>query len=159
MNGGPGASSVVFGFFGELGPYFMDDDSMQNKTTPGVPDLKVNPYLSRPILLTPDPNSVRVLLEMLIKVRISWSRYAWNTIANVLFLESPANVGYSYCDDPACRWDDKTGAEANYGALLEFFEKFPEYKDNEFYITGESCEPPHPLGPTLCLSTCCQLTC
>lgn len=45
MNGGPGASSVVFGFFGELGPYFMDDDSMQNKTTPGVPDLKVNPYV------------------------------------------------------------------------------------------------------------------
>ena len=45
LNGGPGASSVVFGFFGELGPYFMDDDSMQNKTTPGVPDLKVNPYV------------------------------------------------------------------------------------------------------------------
>ena len=110
MNGGPGASSVVFGFFGELGPYFLDDDSMQNKTTSGVPDLKVTPY-------------------------------AWNSIANVLFLESPANVGYSYCDDPACRWVDKTGAEANYGALLEFFDKFPEYKDNEFYITGESCEP------------------
>jgi carboxypeptidase C (cathepsin A) len=66
MNGGPGASSVVFGFFGELGPYFLDDDSMQNKTTPGVPDLKENPY-------------------------------AWNKIANVLFLESPANVGNQFC--------------------------------------------------------------
>lgn len=109
MNGGPGASSVVFGFFGELGPYFMDDDSMKNKTTPGVPDLKSNPY-------------------------------AWNTIANVLFLESPANVGYSYCENPECRWDDKTGAEANYDALLKFFDKFPEFKDNEFYITGESCK-------------------
>lgn len=91
--------------------------------------------------------------------RGSWSRYAWNTIANVLFLESPANVGYSYCDEPACRWDDKTGAEANYGALLEFFEKFPEYKDNEFYITGESCEPTHPPRPTPCLPTFGQLTC
>ena len=77
----------------------------------------------------------------------------------MLFLESPANVGYSYCDEPACRWDDKTGAEANYGALLEFFAKFPEYKDNEFYITGESCEPTHPPRPALCLPMFGQLTC
>ena len=130
MNGGPGASSVVFGFFGELGPYFMDDDSMQNKTTRGVPDLKPNPY-------------------------------AWNSIANVLFLESPANVGYSYCDDPTCRWDDTTGAEANYAALLQFFDQFPEYKDNEFYITGESCALRHAASidrsstPEQRLARCC----
>ena len=43
-SGGPGASSVVFGFFGELGPYFMDDRSLRNTTTPGVPDLFDNPY-------------------------------------------------------------------------------------------------------------------
>ena len=41
-------------------------------------------------------------------------------------------------------WLAWQGAEANYGALLKFFDSFPEYKDNEFFITGESCahEPP-----------------
>ena len=31
-----------------------------------------------------------------------------------------------------------TQAHDNYDALVSFFEGFPEFKDNEFYITGES---------------------
>jgi cathepsin A (carboxypeptidase C) len=33
--------------------------------------------------------------------------------------------------------DDQT-AKNNYLALLHFFEKFPQFKGNDFYITGES---------------------
>jgi hypothetical protein len=64
--------------------------------------------------------------------------YSWNKIANILFLETPGNVGYSYCEKPNCRWDDRTGAEANYEAILKFYAEFPEYQENEFYVTGES---------------------
>ena len=104
-SGGPGASSVVFGFFGELGPYFMDDRSLRNTTTPGVPDLFDNPYawnkianvlcppLAPPCTLVPR----RWLLLLSDPLPPVWA-----------VLESPANVGYSYCEDPSCRWDDTT---------------------------------------------------
>ncbi|GFY50081.1 lysosomal protective protein [Trichonephila inaurata madagascariensis] len=64
--------------------------------------------------------------------------YAWNRVANVLFLEAPAGVGFSYADDKKYFTDDDTVANDNYVALQHFFEKFPEFKRNDFYITGES---------------------
>lgn len=32
--------------------------------------------------------------------------FSWNKVANVLYLESPAGVGYSYSDDKNYRTDD-----------------------------------------------------
>ncbi|GIY64714.1 lysosomal protective protein [Caerostris darwini] len=64
--------------------------------------------------------------------------YAWNRVANVLFLEAPAGVGYSYADDQQYSTDDDSVSYDNYMALQNFFKKFPEFKNNEFYITGES---------------------
>lgn len=32
--------------------------------------------------------------------------FSWNTVANVLYLESPAGVGYSYSDDRNYTTDD-----------------------------------------------------
>ena len=73
--------------------------------------------------------------------------YAWNKVANMLYLESPAGsndpLGFSTCsvDDKVsdqCSWDDKTQAVA-YGHTLEaFFKAFPEYKKNALFLTGES---------------------
>ena len=63
---------------------------------------------------------------------------SWNTIANVIFLESPAGVGFSYQDDNKLDTDDVQTAEDNYQALVQFFMKFPQFKKNPFYITGES---------------------
>lgn len=107
MNGGPGASSLAYGSFSELGPYFLDDESMKNITHPGVPDVHENPY-------------------------------SWSKITNMLFVEAPPSVGYSFCHNKDCRWNDTTQAVANYAMLSKFFEEFPEYKKNDFYITGES---------------------
>lgn len=65
--------------------------------------------------------------------------YAWNTVANVLFLEAPACVGFSYDPNDDCRTGDDETSLSNYLALQDFFlHKFPEYRKNEFYITGES---------------------
>ncbi|XP_059649141.1 serine carboxypeptidase-like 40 [Cornus florida] len=68
------------------------------------------------------------------------NRFAWNNAANVLFLESPAGVGFSYSNttsDFENGGDKKTAAD-NYLFLLNWFERFPEYKGREFYIAGES---------------------
>ncbi|KAL4203587.1 hypothetical protein AMTRI_Chr01g104660 [Amborella trichopoda] len=68
------------------------------------------------------------------------NRYAWNKVANVLFLESPAGVGYSYSNtttDYALSGDQRTASDA-YIFLINWFERFPEYKNREFYISGES---------------------
>ena len=55
------------------------------------------------------------------------------------FMEAPACVGYSYADTiDGCTHDDHSQAVDNYQALLSFFSGFPEYKNNSFFITGES---------------------
>lgn len=65
--------------------------------------------------------------------------YGWNTVANVLFLEAPACVGFSYDDNQDCATGDDETSLSNYYALKDFFTtKFPEYLKNDFYITGES---------------------
>lgn len=67
-----------------------------------------------------------------------WFEDRWNKIANIIFLESPQCVGYSYADDGICATGDNRVASDNHLALKDFFVKFPEYKNNDFYITGES---------------------
>ncbi|XP_057471924.1 serine carboxypeptidase-like 31 isoform X1 [Actinidia eriantha] len=66
--------------------------------------------------------------------------YAWNTEANMLFLESPAGVGFSYSNtttDYNNLGDDFTANDA-YTFLHNWFLKFPSYKTRMFYIAGES---------------------
>ena len=52
---------------------------------------------------------------------------------------APVGVGFSYSDDKLeyITNDNKT-ANQNYEFLLNWFDAFPEYKTNDFYITGES---------------------
>ncbi|XP_057833085.2 serine carboxypeptidase II-3 [Cryptomeria japonica] len=71
---------------------------------------------------------------------LSKNPYAWNQVANTLFLESPAGVGFSYSNttsDYQNGNDDNTARDA-YTFLLNWFERFPQYKNRDFYITGES---------------------
>jgi serine carboxypeptidase-like clade II len=66
--------------------------------------------------------------------------YAWNNAANVLFLESPAGVGFSYSnrtEDYSRSGDNKTAEDALL-FLLNWMEKFPEYKGRDLYLAGES---------------------
>ncbi|KAK9053523.1 hypothetical protein SSX86_024597 [Deinandra increscens subsp. villosa] len=66
--------------------------------------------------------------------------YSWNTVANLLFLDSPAGVGYSYSNtssDITSNGDKRTAADS-LQFLLNWLERFPEYKGRDFYIAGES---------------------
>ncbi|GER51278.1 serine carboxypeptidase-like protein [Striga asiatica] len=66
--------------------------------------------------------------------------YSWNKLANLLFLESPAGVGFSYSNTSSDLYTvgDKQTAEDAYAFLVSWFERFPQYKHRDFYITGES---------------------
>ncbi|XP_072917635.1 lysosomal protective protein isoform X1 [Hemitrygon akajei] len=67
-----------------------------------------------------------------------YNPYSWNKIANMIYLESPAGVGFSYNENQQYHTNDSEVSFNNYLALKEFFRLFPEYKKNEFFITGES---------------------
>ncbi|XP_008569809.1 PREDICTED: lysosomal protective protein isoform X3 [Galeopterus variegatus] len=71
-------------------------------------------------------------------VTLEYNPYSWNLIANMLYLESPAGVGFSYSDDKSYATNDTEVALSNYEALKDFFRLFPEYKNNKFFLTGES---------------------
>nr|CAB3457275.1 unnamed protein product [Digitaria exilis] len=63
-----------------------------------------------------------------------------NGVANVIFLESPAGVGFSYSNtssDYDESGDSKTAEDA-FIFLVNWLERFPEYKNRAFYISGES---------------------
>lgn len=64
--------------------------------------------------------------------------FAWNKKANVLFMESPAGVGFSYAADKSVSADDDSTAKQNHQALASFFRKFPQYNNRQLYLTGES---------------------
>ncbi|GJW01665.1 zf-CCHC domain-containing protein [Tanacetum coccineum] len=60
--------------------------------------------------------------------------------ANLLFHDSPVGVGYSYSNtssDIKSNGDKRT-AEDSLQCLLNWLEKFPQYKGRDFYIIGES---------------------
>ncbi|XP_072141588.1 lysosomal protective protein-like isoform X4 [Dermacentor andersoni] len=71
-------------------------------------------------------------------VNLTVNPFSWNKVANVIFLEAPAGVGYSYDPTGNNSTDDYKATEDNYQAILDFFSKFPEFRKNEFYVTGES---------------------
>lgn len=68
------------------------------------------------------------------------NKYSWNREANILFLESPAGVGFSYTNtssDLKTSGDERTAQDALV-FLIQWMERFPQYKHRDFYIAGES---------------------
>ncbi|KAJ0791776.1 putative carboxypeptidase D [Helianthus annuus] len=65
---------------------------------------------------------------------------SWNKEANMLYLETPAGVGFSYSLDKSyyTSANDVHTAGDNLVFLEKWFEKYREYKDRDFYIMGES---------------------
>ncbi len=68
--------------------------------------------------------------------------YSWNTAANYLVIDQPAGTGLSYVEqshDRNCY--AKTEAQATrqlLDGILQFFEKWPEYRSRDLYVFGES---------------------
>lgn len=66
--------------------------------------------------------------------------HSWNKEANMLYLETPVGVGFSYSIDTT-GYDavsDAVTARDNMVFLRRWFNKFPQYKHRDLFITGES---------------------
>ncbi|KAL2539706.1 Serine carboxypeptidase-like 20 [Abeliophyllum distichum] len=65
--------------------------------------------------------------------------YSWSKVSSIIYLDSPAGVGFSYSYNTSIYQNgDLKTAYDNHLFLLKWFEQFPEFVGNEFYIAGES---------------------
>eukprot|EP01017_Pseudomicrothorax_dubius_P051155 TRINITY_DN9797_c0_g1_i3.p1 TRINITY_DN9797_c0_g1~~TRINITY_DN9797_c0_g1_i3.p1 ORF type:complete len:451 (-),score=80.60 TRINITY_DN9797_c0_g1_i3:56-1408(-) len=65
-------------------------------------------------------------------------KHSWNRNAHIIYLESPALVGFSYDTSGDKHTTDNQTANDNLHGLLSFYEKFPEHKQRSLFIAGES---------------------
>lgn len=66
--------------------------------------------------------------------------YSWNKLVNMLFLEHPAGVGYSYTNTTADMdaYNDNIVAEDVNTFMRKWFAGFPEFSRQQFFVSGES---------------------
>jgi len=70
---------------------------------------------------------------------IKTNPYPWNKRANVMWLESPAGVGFSLAGTAQdLKTNDTVQSLDALAALKAWYEKFPEFKANELFVSGES---------------------
>ncbi|CAI5712318.1 unnamed protein product [Hyaloperonospora brassicae] len=79
-----------------------------------------------PLLINEDGRTLRV------------NAFAWNQRANLLCVESPVGVGFSYNASGVYEADDLSQAQDLYDALQQFFAKFPWLRANDLVVSGES---------------------
>lgn len=65
--------------------------------------------------------------------------YSWNSNSNIMWIDQPSGVGYSYGDKIYDGDHNETEvAEDLYSFLQEFFTAHEQYLPNEFFVFGES---------------------
>ncbi|KAF8408213.1 hypothetical protein HHK36_007358 [Tetracentron sinense] len=71
---------------------------------------------------------------------LNLNKFSWNSEANLLFLETPAGVGFSYSNTSSDLFDtgDRRTAEDSLKFLIRWLDRFPRYKHRDIYLTGES---------------------
>jgi len=74
-------------------------------------------------------------LRVSTNLSVYYSDLSWTQYANMLWVESPAGVGFSYPADPTN--DNQTAAD-NYLFLQNFMATYPQFQKNKLWLTGES---------------------
>ncbi|XP_057519645.1 serine carboxypeptidase-like 20 isoform X2 [Amaranthus tricolor] len=71
--------------------------------------------------------------------KLHLNSYSWSKVSNIIYLDSPSGVGYSYSHNTT---DYDTGdiktASDTHTFLLKWFEVYKEFATNPFFIAGES---------------------
>eukprot|EP01064_Diplonema_japonicum_P022401 TRINITY_DN3214_c0_g1_i1.p1 TRINITY_DN3214_c0_g1~~TRINITY_DN3214_c0_g1_i1.p1 ORF type:complete len:457 (+),score=155.92 TRINITY_DN3214_c0_g1_i1:54-1373(+) len=68
---------------------------------------------------------------------LTMNPHAWNKVANMVFIEQPAGVGFSQAP-PHMKYNDSQSANDNHQFILGFLQRYPQYKASPLYITSES---------------------
>jgi carboxypeptidase C (cathepsin A) len=73
------------------------------------------------------------------KLNLVKNEFAWTKFANIIFIDQPVGVGFSYSKHYTdYNSNDELAAQDNLAFLIEFFKVFPEFKPNKLFLTGES---------------------
>ena len=66
--------------------------------------------------------------------------WSWTKVANLIFLEQPAGVGFSYGTGPdeLSAYNDYRASIDNLLTIRTFFTRFPERANQAFYVASES---------------------
>jgi carboxypeptidase C (cathepsin A) len=84
--------------------------------------------------------------------------WTWTQAANVIFIEQPAGVGFSYSDTPSdYTTGDYQSSQDVLAFMLGFLARYPQYANRPFFISGERLvhntrdipSPLEPLAPPL----------
>jgi cathepsin A (carboxypeptidase C) len=79
-------------------------------------------------------------MQVLPDLNLTANPYSWNTKANILFIDQPVGVGFSYDTsrtDPGVTSENDM-AENMYEFFQKFFMAYPKYANLDFYISAES---------------------
>ncbi|RHN64413.1 putative carboxypeptidase D [Medicago truncatula] len=70
---------------------------------------------------------------------LKFNPYSWSQ-ANLLFVESPIGVGFSYTNTSSdlTILEDHFVAEDSYNFLVNWLQRFPQFKSRDFFLAGES---------------------
>ena len=68
----------------------------------------------------------------------TYNPYGWNSEANMIFLDQPVNVGWSYTDDNSTVKSSPAASEDVYAFMQIFLKNFEQYANAQFHIAGES---------------------
>ena len=72
-------------------------------------------------------------------IGIDINGWSWNRFANVLYVDAPAGVGFSYSNTTSdYNTNDTKTAIDNYAFLQGWFDRFPSFKNQSLFLTGES---------------------
>lgn len=67
------------------------------------------------------------------------NQHSWNTNAHLVFVDQPVGTGFSKTNNPFhYALNEKMVAENFYRFLMKFYSKYPEFRQNDLFITGES---------------------
>ena len=69
-----------------------------------------------------------------------YNEYGWSKHANIIFVDQPAGVGFSYVDEGILIPGNSFTAAEDMHHFLQLFvsDVFPDLLEREFHITGES---------------------
>ncbi|KAL0268026.1 UNVERIFIED_CONTAM: hypothetical protein PYX00_010115 [Menopon gallinae] len=79
--------------------------------------------------------------DLTLKNELKLREYSWNRNSSVIYIDNPVGTGYSFTKGkfPDCYARNQTQVgRAVLTALEQFFKLFPELRNNQFYLTGES---------------------